>query len=174
MMPARRMPRACSAIVRSVVVFACLAASVACSVGTVAVPLEQPFALVPDQRVHGRFAVRKQGLYAVELVYPFDNPEQRRHAWDLAGGSGRQARGAELTVRVQVGEIREGRSRLLRRRDVMQPALTSWSADTLHSELVRLPLSPGIYTFDVRVVAAAPALRKVPVRIAVREAYTGK
>lgn len=173
MMPARRMPWACRAIIR-IVVAGCLAASVACSVGTPAPPLEQPFALVPDQRVHGRFAVRQQGLYALELVYPFDNPTQRSHAWNLAGGSGRQAAGADLTVRAQIGEIRDGRSRLLRQREVVQPALTSWSGHTLHSELIRLPLSPGIYTFDVRVVAAAPALRQLPARVAVREAYTGK
>ena len=173
MMPARRMPRACSTVMRTVVA-GCLAASVACSVGTPAPPLEQPFALVPDQRVHGRFAVRQQGLYAVELVYPFDNPTQRRHAWNLAGGSGRQAPGPGLTVRAQIGEIRDARSRLLRRRDIAQPALTSWSGNTLHSELIRLPLSPGIYTYDVRVVAADPALRQLPVRVAVREAYTGK
>ena len=173
MMPARRMPWACSAIIRTVVA-GCLGALAACSVGTPSPPLEQPFALVPDQRVHGRFAVRQQGLYALELVYPFDNPSQRRHAWNLAGGSGPQAPGTELTVRVQVGEIRDGRSRLLRHRDVAKPALTSWSGNALHSELIRLPLSPGIYTFDVRVTAAAPALRQLPVRIAVREAYTGK
>lgn len=173
MMPARRMPWACSAIVRTVVA-GCLAASVACSVGTPAPPLEQPFALAPDHRAHGRFAVRQQGLYALELVYPFDNPTQRAHAWNLVGGSGQQAPGANLTVRAQIGEIRDGRSRLLRHRDVVQPMLTSWSGNTLHSELIRLPLSPGIYTFDVRVTAAAPPLRQLPVHIAVREAHTGK
>ena len=169
MMPARRMPWACSAIIRTVVV-GCIAVSVACSVGTPPVPLERPFVLAPDQRIHGRFAVRQQGLYALELVYPFDNPTQRRLAWSLVG----EAPGADLSVRAQIGEIRHGRSRLLRRRDIVQPALTSWSSNTLHSELIRMPLSPGIYTFDIRVVAAAPALRQLPVRVAVREAHSGK
>lgn len=173
MMPARRMHRACSAFIRSVVA-GCLAASVACSVDTPVPPLEQPFALAPDQHVHGRFAVRQQGLYALELVYPFDNQTQRTHAWNLVGGSGQQAAGPDLTVRAQIGEIRDARSRVLRHREVVRPALTSWSGNTLHAELIRLPLSPGIYTFDVRVTAAAPALRQLPVRVAVREAYTGK
>ena len=173
MIPARRMPWACSAIIRTVVA-GCLAASAACSVGTPSPPLEQPFALVPAQRVHGRFAVRQQELYAVELVYPFDSAAQRKQAWTLAGGSGPKAPGAEMTVRVQVGEIRDGRSRLLRHRDVVKPTLTSWSGNALHCELMRLPLSPGIYTFDVRVAAAAPALQQLPVRVAVREAHTGR
>ena len=173
MIPARRMPWACSAIIRTAVA-GCLAASAACSVGTPSPPLEQPFALVPAQRVHGRFAVRQQELYEVGLVYPFENAAQRRLAWSLAGGSGPKAPGAELTVRVQVGEIRDGRSRLLRHRDVVKPTLTSWSGNALHCELMPLPLSPGTSTFDVRVAAAAPALRQLPVRVAVREAHRGK
>jgi hypothetical protein len=173
MMATRRVLGMCRAIARSAVA-GCLVALVACSSGTPVPPIDHPFALVPGHRVHGRFAIREQRLYAVDLVYPFDTPAQRNQVLMMAGGSGSSAPGAELTLRVQITEIRDSGSRLIRGRDIPRPKVTSWTGNTLSSELTRLPLSPGLYTFDIRVVDAAPSLREVPVRVGLHEAYPGK
>ncbi|MBF6023307.1 DUF5625 family protein [Lysobacter niastensis] len=167
MRPALTMGRAAR-----VMAIAGLVAIGACTSGTPVPPLEQPIELKPGHRAHGRFAVREQDIYSIELLYPFDGQAQRSRAWTLAGGG--KSPGAEATVRVTINEIRENGSRLLRHRDVPRPVLTSWGARALHAELTRLPLSPGLYTYDIRVLDASPQLREIPARVIVREAYRGK
>ena len=120
--------------------------------------------------------IRKRGIWAITLRYPFQNESERRLALSLSGDSAERAAKVPIEGRpyLLIKIVSSGENNTFSSKDFITPlGLESGDNGGYNSFLITKQLEEGSYQVSIDNLRNAPEFNKIKTKIIVRE-YFGK